>query len=57
MLNLNQDDIGLNNGHNKLILPKIKDGELSEQNSDNLPSFLDNPKMKLGDDKLIDGVS
>jgi len=52
MLNLNQDDIGLNNPNKKLILPESKDGQSSDHISDKLPAFLDNPKMKLGDDKL-----
>ena len=42
----------------KLILPEMtKDGESSEQISDKLPAFLDNPKMKLGDNKLNEGAS
>ena len=57
MLNLNQEDIGLNNMNKRLILPEARDGESSEQISDKLPAFLDNPKMKLGDNKLNEGAS
>ena len=57
MLNLNQEDIGLNNMNKRLILPEARDGESSEQISDKLQAFLDNPKMKLGDNKLNEGAS
>ena len=47
----------MNNVNKKLILPDTKDDGSSEQISEKLPAFLDNPKMKLGDDKLKDGAS
>ena len=57
MLNLNQDDIGLDHVNKRLILPETRDGQSSDQTSEKLPAFLDNPKMKLGDDKMKEGAS